>query len=117
MIDSGFPINAPVAVVHSNLQQEIIQITDDKLRLALDDHIRRREDGKSWIGPFGIMMAVIIAFCTAEFKMAWGIPAAAWQAVFIGVGIASAGWLINCVIRFFRGPSIDDLMKRIKNLS
>lgn len=116
MSDSGFPISAPVAVVHTNLQQEVIQITDDKLRLALDDHLRRREDAKSWMGPFGILFAVTTSFCTAEFKAVWNIPAAAWQAMFIVLGIASFVWLVNSVIRIFRGPSIDDLMKKIKNL-
>jgi len=116
MSDSGFPVNAPVEVVHTNLHQVVIQITDDKLRLALEEHLRKREDGKSWMGPFGIFLAVVTSFCTAEFKTAWGIPAPAWQAVFIMVGVASALWCINCLIRTFRCPTLDDLMRRIKNL-
>lgn len=115
---STFPtLSAPIAQVHTNLNQEIIQITDDKLRLALDEHMRKREDSRNWMGPFGILLAVIIVFCSSEFKTAFGIPAATWQALFLVMGVIAFVSLINTAIRIFRSPTTDSLMNRIKNLT
>lgn len=114
--NSGFPqATAPIQQVHSNLSQEVIQITDDKLRLVLDDHLRKLEDRRSWIGPFGVFLAVLTVFCSSEFKVAFGVPAAVWQAIFIIVGVVSFMWLINTLIRIIRSPTTDTLLDKIKN--
>ena len=108
------PLKAPVKFVHSNLEQEIIQITEDRLRLILKDHLALAEDRKTWIGPLGILLAIITAFVTADFRD-FLFKAPVWQAVFLITGFLSLAWLIYSIYRANNAPSIDDIIKRIKS--
>lgn len=109
-------VQAPIRMVHSNLDQEIIQITEDKLRLVLKEHIELVERRKEWIAPLGVLMAVVTAFVTSTFRDAY-LKAATWEAVFLVTGVLSAAWLVRSIRLAFLSPSADDLVQKIKNKS
>jgi len=108
-------VKAPVTIVHSNLDQEVIQITEDRLRLALNDHLQAAEERKSWIGPLGIFLAVVTAFVTADFRD-FGLKAPVWQAIFLICGIWSSLWLLKAAYRSYKAPTIEDIIKRVKRV-
>ena len=81
-------IQAPTKIVHSNLDQEIIQITEDRLRLVMKDHLEEIEDKRAWHTPLGVLIAIIAAFVTADFRDAY-FKAETWQAVFLITGVLS----------------------------
>lgn len=110
-------VQAPVKFVHSNLDQEIIQITEDKLRLVLNEHVSHVEQRKSWIAPLGILIAIITAFATSNFKDAFLIKSATWEAIFIITGIISLSYLIICIVTAVKCPSVQDIVDKIKNRS
>lgn len=118
MVSSGkfAQVQAPTKVVHSNLDQEIIQITEDRLRLVLKDHLELVEDKKAWHAPLGILIAIVAAFVTADFRDAY-FKAATWQAVFLIAGILSFIWLVRASYRAATSPSIDDIVSKIKTRS
>ncbi|HEY1071049.1 MAG TPA: hypothetical protein VGE33_11040 [Thermomonas sp.] len=104
-----------VAQVHSNTSLEIIEITSDKLRIILNDHIKRTEKINEWQTALGILMATVAALVTTEFKTTFGVDGGIWKAIFIIAAVASVVWLFKAVIRVFRAESIDQLISRIKN--
>jgi hypothetical protein len=106
-------IQAPTKFVHSNLDQEIIQITEDRLRLVIKDYLEKIEESKSWHAPLGVLLAIVAAFVTADFREAY-FKAATWQAVFLITGVLSLIWLIRAIMRTANSPSIDDLVSKIK---
>lgn len=61
-------IQAPTKSVHSNLDQEIIQITEDRLRLVLKDHLELVEEKKAWHAPLGVLIAIVAAVCNSRFS-------------------------------------------------
>lgn len=109
-------IQAPTTVVHSNLDQEIIQITEDRLRLVLKNHLEFVEEKKAWHAPLGVLIAIVAAFVTADFRDAY-FKAATWQAVFLITGFLSFFWLINALYRAVTSPKIDDIVSKIKTRS
>lgn len=114
-MSNGQYVHAAISQVHNNTDQELIQITDDKLRLILKDHLSRVEKGKEWLAPSGIMVSVIGVFVSAEFKDAFGLKAATWQAIFIIFALFSTCWLIKCLISLAKSPSLEDVVNSIKN--
>lgn len=107
-------IQAPTTVVHSNLDQEIIQITEDRLRLVLKDHLDRVEEGSAWQAPLGLLIGVVAAFATADFRDAY-FKAATWEAIFIITGVVSTVWLARASYRAVTSPSIGDIVSKIKS--
>jgi hypothetical protein len=103
--------------IHDNTSQELIYINDDKLKLILIEHLAKVENGKAWLTPFGLLLTVILVFCSADFKLAFGIPADTWRAVFIIVGLICLLWLIYCLSKMGKSQTLDDVIKIVKNKS
>jgi len=112
---NGRYVRATISQVHNNTDQELIQITDDKLRLILSEHLSAMERTKDWIAPLGVLLSVIGVFVSAEFKDALFLKAAVWQAIFILIGIISTIWLVKCLVDWYRCPSMEDVIVTIKN--
>lgn len=107
--------SAPVSQVYTNTSQEIIQITDDKLRLILTQHLAKAEKRKDWIAPFSLFLTVVTVFASADFRPAFGFPAETLRAIFLFLAAGSLIWFLVAVVAAFKSPSLDDLIKRIKN--
>lgn len=107
------PVRAPVTIVHSNLDQAVIQITEDRLHLVLKDHLTLAEERKAWIGPLGILIAIITAFVTADFRDFY-LKAPVWQAIFLISGVLSFGWLARSIYQSTKAPSLESIIEKIK---
>ena len=109
-------IETPVKIIHSNLEQEVIQITEDKLRLSLNEYLVRIEKSKDWIAPFGILLTLLVTFETADFKEFF-FSIETWKAVYLIATIGSIGWLIQALYSRLSSISVDDLISKIKDPS
>jgi hypothetical protein len=107
-------VQAPVKVVHSNLDQEIIQVTEDKLRLVLNEHVTQAEQRKAWIAPLSLLVAIVTIFATSNFKDAF-FKAPTWEAIFFITGVLSAGWLALTALQAAKSPTVQDIVEKIKN--
>jgi uncharacterized membrane protein YqjE len=105
-----------VKAVHTNLQQEVIQITEDKLRLVLSNYLTALEQRKSWIAPLGLLLTIIVVFSTSTFKDAY-FKASTWEAFFLMGGFLTCIWLILSVIKAVNTKKIDDVLTEIKDNS
>ena len=103
-----------VTAIHTNVSQEIIQITSDKLQLILSQHIKSIECRKDWIAPAGLLITLLTVFVTTEFKKFF-MSADSWFAFFVFATILISIWLVVTCIKAFRAASIDDLVNKIKS--
>ena len=101
--------------IHDNTSQEVISITTDKLRLALIFHLDCVEKKDSWHMPLSFLVVVLVVFCSSNFKMALGLSADTWQALFIMFGLGCLFWFIRNLIRLRKSPTLEELIQIIKN--
>ena len=103
-----------VTTLHSNLDQTVIQITEDRLHLYLIQHLKDVEENKSWIAPATLLAAILTTFATTNFKDFGGFLATFWEAVFFLVGAATTVWLIRCLLRRRKAPTLTQLIEKMK---
>jgi Na+/melibiose symporter-like transporter len=101
--------------VHQNLAQEVVEITVDKLKILLTSHVENLRKASEWQAAAALLAGVIATLSTATFKEVFGISAAAWQAVFVVIGVLSFFWLLKSLVRLYRSGSVDSLIECIKN--
>jgi undecaprenyl pyrophosphate phosphatase UppP len=99
--------------VHLNVAQNVIVITEDKLRLHLGNTTKKMEKKNAWVAPLGILLAIILAFATADFRD-FGLKASTWEAVFVIAAGLALLWLIWSIIQHSKSETVDDLIERIK---
>lgn len=103
--------------VFDNLDQNIIKITEDKMRLILIKYDNKIEDKKSWIAPLGIFITLfLIPLTTEKFKNVFFVSASIWQAgCYIAMAIVFV-WLIHSIIKIWSGRevTIDSIIDELK---
>ena len=99
--------------IYSNLNQHIIYITEDRLKLCLIENLRKIEKKYSWIAPLGILIAIITTCVTATFKDNI-LSSQTWETTFIIGGIATFIWLIVALKHAFVKINLDHVISDIK---
>lgn len=105
----------PVQQVHDNISQEVITITADKLELALLNHMECLAKRDAWQMPLSLLVGVVVVFCSSNFKLAFGIAADTWAAMFIMFGAACFLWLLRSLYNLKKAVSVKTLIEIIKN--
>lgn len=107
--------NDGIAIIESynNTSQKTIKITEDRLRLRLLEHVDKLTTNQAWQVPLGLLLTIVLVFCTAEFKPVV-LSANTWEAIFIIGGIACFIWLVASLTKLSKAPSLDDLIAAIK---
>ena len=104
-----------VGAVHSNLTQEVIKITYDKLKLILTQYINNVERRKEWLTPLSLLVTFLIVFSTTNFKDSLSIKSDTWEAFFLMASFLTFVWLIFTVVRAVKTKSLEDIIKLIKS--
>lgn len=104
-----------VQEVHSNVDQEVIEITADKLKIILIEHLDSLLKGTSWQTPLSILITVVVVFCTADFREFLTLSADTWKAIFIMTGALSLGWLIYSLSQLKKKQTVDEFLDKVKN--
>lgn len=102
--------------IHSNLSQEVIITTSDKLMLALLEHKKYIKNESDWIPPVTIFLTIILVLVSADFKAFWGISADSWRSFFIIITIGSIIWSFITLYKAFKYREEGDLNKLILRL-
>jgi len=99
-----------------NLDHILIKISEDKLRLALNDYEKSVQNQHSWLTPLGVFFTLITAIITTDFKDALTLKKDTWEALYY---FAAATSLIYSTIYFIKSRygliKINDLVEIIKN--
>lgn len=101
--------------VHSNVSQEIIEITSDRLTIILTRHIDCLQKSKEWQMPLSLFLTIILVLSTSTFKESFGLSPDTWHAIFIISCLLSVAWLIISIIKNRKAMTIEDLLKIVKN--
>jgi len=103
---------------HNNLDQSIIRITEDKVRLVLIEYENNGHDKKGWITPLGFLITFIMVPITTSYKDVFDIKAETWAAIFIILTIGSGVWLIWSIWKAMsKKMTLDDVINKLKNSS
>ena len=102
--------------LHLNLGQNTIVITEDKIRLCLNDHLRGLESRWGWVAPAAIFLTILITFVTTTFHDFY-LKAPVWEAIFLVAEVLVFFWLVRSVIRALKAPSIEDVVSAMKRAS
>ncbi|WP_342059142.1 hypothetical protein [Aeromonas sp. OTU364] len=104
-----------ISEVHTNVTQEVVQITIDKLTLILNEHSLSQDKCSDWKTPLGISITIVIVLLTTDFKTALSIEASAWKAIFIVSLVLCLGWLARSLYNIKDKQSISQVIEKIKN--
>ncbi|EGR3135974.1 hypothetical protein DLH77_24400 [Vibrio parahaemolyticus] len=118
MSSNRYSASVEVTQVHSNTQQQVIQITEDRLENILIKHSKNLNLKDSWIGPLSIFLTIIIAQSTASFTDTFGIQGSVWEAIFYVLGGISFLWFLANLTKIYfkrKEMSIKFLICKIKN--
>ena len=88
--------------VHKNVDQEIIITTADKIELVLTRTKEILTSKRDWWTPFGLLIAFISTFCTADFKDFLGLTKDTWKALFIFLTLGAFIWLIISIMKLIK---------------
>jgi hypothetical protein len=108
--------NPLMGKLFTNVESNVITITEDKLKVILLEHLEKVEAGKRWITPTTLSVTLGTAIATTTFKDA-GLAASTWEAAYWIALVGSAGWLAVSFVKLWRnreGRSIDALISKIK---
>jgi hypothetical protein len=106
-------IDLIVRRVHTNIQQELIVTTEDKLTLCLNEALQQLAVSSSWTTPPGIVITLAVVFPTAAFQD-WIIPALSWKTIFINALLLACVWFIASVRHCRNSPSVQSIIERLK---
>ncbi len=104
-----------VKTVYNNLTQEIIQITVDKLKLVLTEHLKNLENKNNWVTPLSILLTLLLVFATTNFKEALTIKSYTWEAFFLMASLLTFLWLCYAIYKAFKSKSIKDIVECLKS--
>lgn len=85
--------------IHTNLKQEIVCTTKDKMKLTLQEYRDAVEARQKVVTWGGITLSLLLALVTSSPKDAFGLTAEVWNAIFIVVFFFGA---VSTVISFVK---------------
>ena len=100
--------------VHLNLQQDMIVVTEDRLRLDLNDFSNSIRIRHEWQVPAGMLITEVATFLTASFHDALGVSGEQWQALFRALIVLTCVWLLAALFRGRGASSTDLVIERLK---
>ena len=101
--------------IHWNLEQDTIITTEDKLSLCLYKNIDRLDVKRKWWTPSALLVTLVLALTTAEFKDQFAIPAATWQAFFLLLVVVTVLWTVVAIWKATRVKvSVESIVSEIK---
>ena len=100
--------------IHWNLESVFIITTEDKLRLCLHKNIDRLDVKRKWSTPSALLVSLLLALTTADFKDLF-IPSEAWLAIFLIAAVVSFFWTIKAIWKTIGVEvSVESIISEIK---
>lgn len=104
-----------VANTFSNINVNVIKITEDKLVNILNVHVGKLRKSKEWIAAMSFSASILLVLLTSTFSDKWGLSGEQWQMLFLLLFFASLvyfGYTIyNCIKHRVSVQSIVDDIK------
>jgi hypothetical protein len=114
VIDDLVTKKVQVAGVHPNVQQEVILITEDKVRLCLNANFQRAARSRQWVTVGGMILTFLLTLTTAEFRDFAGLRSQEWRGVMIAALALACCWFLVSLRWAMRVPTIDQIVFELK---
>ena len=104
--------------IHKNLDQNILAVSEDKLRLCLIEHREALSSRLKWLTPFTLLLSLVATISTSTFHETAGIKPESWFAVFLICSVLSLIWFLYEIAKMivtWKNGSVDKLIQSIKN--
>ena len=100
--------------VHINVGQEVIMVTEDKLRLCLMAHSHALAVRVNWVAPVSLLVTILLVFASTDFRQFIFAPDT-WRAVFAICGTGAAVWATVAIVKAGRvRTSIGGIVAELK---
>lgn len=105
--------SVPVTDIYNNVDQVVIRITEDRLRLILGDYESRIRERRSWLAPLGVL-ATILATLTTGTANGFLLPEEWWLPVYLTAGLSALVWLIASLLKARSRVTLEEVVQSIK---
>lgn len=116
ILDAVSDIQREDQALYFNMRQRFIVVTEDKLRLYLNEYLDRMQQSTEWLTPFGLVVTIIITLVTATFQNIF-LPAATWEAIFWLSLVVSSIWLIRILLKRPKSMTLDQVVEKFMEAS
>ena len=86
--------NPMVNQFYDNTQSNVIRISEDKLKVILLENKESIDKKSNFWTPLVLLITLILAFCTTDFKEFLTIPKEHWGGFFMFCTLGAVIWLI-----------------------
>ena len=111
------PENKFVKSYVSNVESDLIEITEDKLENILLKYLHQIDSNQSWITPLSLFLTIILVITTASFTDKLGLKQGTWESMFNMAALITFIWLCISLYKLYISErmSIDKLISKIKD--
>lgn len=100
-----------------NLDHTLIKISEEKLRLVLNDYEESVQSRNSWLAPLGVFLTLLTAIITTDFKTAY-FSKDTWEALYVIGTLGSLFYFAKAIYKQSKNNvTLDNLIEKIKNKS
>lgn len=102
--------------VHTNIGQEVIVTTVDKVKICLMENRECLSAQKEWVTPLSLFIALITTLAAAEFRKFMFEPAV-WQAIYLMSSFVTFFWMLDKIRSAWKirsKASIDTIVSTLK---
>lgn len=100
--------------VTDNTAQEVIEVTRDKVELALHRNLPRYVQSGEVLAWGGLTLALLTTLLTSEFQSFLALTGDTWSGIFMCGFALSLFPLTRSIVKLLRRPGIDDLVDAIE---
>lgn len=83
-----------IVEVVENIDQRVIAISEDRLRVKIEQYHNAMIDSNAWQTPLGIFISMVLTICTTGFFNAWE------EKIFLVFFGGTAVWMLYSLIQF-----------------
>lgn len=107
--------DTPVVEKHSNVEQTVIEVTEDKATLALKCTVSELAKRRGAWAPAGLFAGLLTSLITADFDDVLGVDAQIVEGIVITVAVLSGLYTAFTLARALRGRSTTALIEHTIN--
>lgn len=106
--------NPMVDQFYDNMQSNVIRITEDKLKVILLENKERIDKKSNFWTPLVLLITLILALCSTEFKEFLSIPKEYWGGFFMFCTLGAVIWLVIELKKIKKVLTVDELAEKIR---
>jgi hypothetical protein len=104
-------------IIHKNLTQDVLVITEDKMKLTLLEYKNILSASAEWFSASTTVLSFLAALLLTNFKDVGPLTAETWQAIYFMFFVISLARFINVLYKMYRNrkkANVDYVIRKLK---